>query len=614
MKLLNSSLFLKFALPITAFFAVCIIAMALLVPNLLKQNVIDSAVASATEIVAQFKVLRQYYSENVVKALSDREDIEFSVTHKQDGSLPLPATVVLDMSELLQDRGITLKLYSPYPFPNRKGRTLDQIAQEAWAYLTKNPDRIYTKYVQINGKHIVRIAMPDIMNSESCVSCHNNHPDSSKQNWELGDVGGVLEVTTDVSAAVASAMRTSRWVILGIVGLAIAVVGFAYYVFKKRITRPLVNASAAAKNISEGDLTVSINHVSQDEVGVMLGALQDMQDRLAAVVTNVRGQSESVSAGADQIASGNNELSTRTQEQAANLEETAASMEQIASTVKQNADNAARADQLACGVRTQAEEGGAVIGRAVTAMDEINEASRKIVGIIGLIDGIAFQTNLLALNASVEAARAGEQGRGFAVVASEVRNLASRSASAAKDIKDLVSDSAVKVGDGAKQVSLSGKTLEEIVESISKVSDIVSEIASASSEQSSGIDQVNQAVSQMDNMTRQNASLVQESSAASQSLAEQSNVLMREVAFFKLAGDSQGAHAEAYAAEAGEDCVLSGAPSSDAGVETAAEGASADPRMPAQRPATASPAPLGRPRLQPSMKMKSGLRSGRHMA
>lgn len=325
-----------------------------------------------------------------------------------------------------------------------------------------------------------------------------------------------------------------------ITGLALLLGLFASWLITRSITKPLSEAVDAADKVAAGDLTVDIHPEGKDEVANLMRSMNQMIVQLRKTVATVLSNAEAVNVGAGQIASGNSELSTRTQEQAANLEETAASMEQMTSTVKQNADNAAKADQLARSVSSQASDGGEVISRAISAMGEINEASRKITNIIGLIDDIAFQTNLLALNAAVEAARAGEQGRGFAVVASEVRNLAGRSAAAAKDIKELVNDSAAKVEDGSNQVELSGKTLEEIVESIKKVSDIVSEIAAASSEQSSGIDQVNLAVSQMDSMTQQNASLVDESAAASLSMQEQARSLEQQMAFFKLAeGDGR---------------------------------------------------------------------------
>lgn len=541
MNFFNRSLFWKFALPTIVLFVVCIIAMAFFVPNLLKQSAIDGAVENAKQTVIQFKTLRQYYTDNVVKKLSDRSDITFSATHKQGGSLPLPATVILDMSDLLKNEGTTLQVYSPYPFPNRKGRTLDQFGQEAWAYLKSNPDGIYTKYVQVNGKDIVRVGMPDKMTSESCVSCHNTRADSAKRDWQLGDVGGVLEVDSNIEAVIASGMRTSQWVVLGVVGLALAVMGFAYYIFKKRITQPLSNASAVAKSISEGDLTVSIEHISQDEVGALLVSLKMMQRKLTDILGDMQGGPDAIAHGAHEISCGIDDLSQRTQEQAAALEETASSMEQMTATVKQNSDNASRANQLAMSAREQAERGGSVVSEAVSAMQDINRSSQKISEIIGVIDEIAFQTNLLALNAAVEAARAGDQGRGFAVVASEVRSLAQRSAGAAKEIKELIQDSGGKVEAGSALVDRSGATLKEIMESIKKVSDIVAEISAASHEQSAGIEQVNNAVMQMDEVTQQNAALVEQTAAASYSMSEQAKQLRDRLGYFRFAQDQAGA-------------------------------------------------------------------------
>ena len=253
----------------------------------------------------------------------------------------------------------------------------------------------------------------------------------------------------------------------------------------------------------------------------MSRGVNQLADNMSEVVSKVKVVAAEVHRGADEISSGNANLSQRTEEQSSSLEETASSMEEMTTTVKQNADNAGQANQLAIAARDQAEKGGAVVSQAVRAMSDINDASKKIADIIGVIDDIAFQTNLLALNAAVEAARAGEQGRGFAVVASEVRSLAGRSATAAQEIKELIQDSVRKVEDGSVLVTQSGNTLEKIVASVKKVSDIVAEIAAASREQSSGIEQVNRAVMQMDELTQQNAALVEEATAASQAMAEQ---------------------------------------------------------------------------------------------
>jgi methyl-accepting chemotaxis protein len=275
-----------------------------------------------------------------------------------------------------------------------------------------------------------------------------------------------------------------------------------------------------------GDLTNRLPEEGKSGFFLTLSrGLNQMLDNTAQMVSHIKRASGEVYRGADEISRGNADLSQRTEQQASSLEETASSMEEMTSSVKQNADNAAHARKLASAARDEAEKGGAVVGNAVRAMSEINSASKKIADIIGVIDEIAFQTNLLALNAAVEAARAGEQGRGFAVVATEVRTLAGRSATAAKEIKELIKDSGSKVEDGSALVTQSGQSLEQIVQAVKKVSDIVAEIASASQEQSSGIEQVNKAVMQMDEVTQQNAALVEEAAAASRSMADQASEL-----------------------------------------------------------------------------------------
>jgi methyl-accepting chemotaxis protein len=286
---------------------------------------------------------------------------------------------------------------------------------------------------------------------------------------------------------------------------------------------------------NDGDLTRRIQTEGKAGLLEKIGTgINELTASMAGVVSQVKQAAAEVNRGADEISQGNANLSQRTEEQASSLEETASSMEEMTSTVRQNADNAGQANQLAVAARDQAEKGGAVVAQAVQAMSGINAASNKIADIIGVIDEIAFQTNLLALNAAVEAARAGEQGRGFAVVATEVRNLAGRSATAAKEIKALIQDSVQKVGEGSNLVTQSGATLEQIVASVKKVADIVAEIAAASNEQSAGIEQVNKAVTQLDELTQQNAALVEQASAASQSMAEQARELNTSMQRFKV--------------------------------------------------------------------------------
>ena len=361
-----------------------------------------------------------------------------------------------------------------------------------------------------------------------------------RYNEKLGNTGAAEGAATAASA---------RWISSGLALAIMVLVAGMGLLLARRIASSLKNAIEVAHTIAGGDLSVQVGATSNDEVGQLMSALADMSASLVRIVAEVRSGTDTISTASSEIAAGNLDLSARTEQQAGSLEETASAMEELTATVRQNADNARQAQQMAVSASDKAQRGGQVMGDVIRTMEAIDGASNKIADIIGVIDGIAFQTNILALNAAVEAARAGEQGRGFAVVATEVRNLAHRSAAAAREIKVLISDSVQQVQQGGKLVRQAGANMTDVVDTVRSVTDIVSEISAASVEQSTGIEEINRAITQMDEVTQQNAALVEEAAAASQSLQEQAANLAGVVGTFKLAHGQAGAAPRTPAAQ-----------------------------------------------------------------
>ena len=411
------------------------------------------------------------------------------------------------------DRAVTLD----------KGRELMKVIKESHA--------AYISYTN----NVVDLALNNNDSEATKTLFGENYKTQAAYLTALKNLVDYQEQRMNEGSAQQDAIYHNAFVLMVSLGVAALFIGtfFAYWVTRS-ITQPMQKAVDIARTVAEGDLTSRIEAASDDETGELLRALQAMNDSLIKIVSDVRSGTNAIATASSQISSGNADLSSRTEQQASSLEETASSMEELTSTVKQNSDNARQANQLAVSASDVAAKGGQVVSHVVETMGAINESAKKIADIIGVIDGIAFQTNILALNAAVEAARAGEQGRGFAVVASEVRNLAQRSANAAKEIKVLIGDSVEKVESGSKLVDQAGTTMEEVVSSVKRVSDIISEITAASHEQTSGIEQINQAITHMDESTQQNAALVEEAAAASASLQDQAEKLAQLVSVFKL--------------------------------------------------------------------------------
>jgi len=415
-------------------------------------------------------------------------------------------------------------------------------------------------------------AMPAIAKA-SALYLANNAMDATRvmvkeirpaqKKWlEALDQLGKLEdrLNSQTQADAEAAFASARNFMLVLLALAVAMGIVAATVITRGLLKQLGGepgyTAKIAGSIAEGDLSIGIETKSSDR-GSLLVEMKQMRNSLVDIVSQVRRGTHTITTASREIAAGNSDLSSRTELQASSLEKTASAMEELTSTVKQNADNAREANHLAATASDVARKGGEVVSQVVGTMGEINSSASKIADIIGVIDGIAFQTNILALNAAVEAARPGEQGRGFAVVASEVRNLAQRSAAAAKEIKQLIGDSVAKIGRGSKLVGQAGETMDEVVASVKRVTDIMSDIASASAEQSAGIEQVNVSIIEMDGMTQQNAALVEQAAAAFQSLQDQAAELQRVVSIFKLAEGEEAAAAPAPAPVATRAVVVS---------------------------------------------------------
>jgi methyl-accepting chemotaxis protein len=518
-----------------------------------RRAIIDSQVTAARNLVVMSESVREnmaqkwdlgLFSTTELRRIHDSETDP--ALRKQKVLAVIPVVAAWESAKSKAKEG-GFEFRTPREGARNPANEPDVIESEALMVFDKNPDALEHMVID-EEKNTIRYFRP-VRLEKVCMNCHGDPATSvaiwgrddgkditgfAMDNKQVGDLHGAFEVIKPLDEADQQVRKNVFKGASAVLPLLLLALWFVNRLSRTLFVEPLANAAAICERIAKGDLTEEIEVHSNDEVGKLMGALKAMSGNLNNLVGNVRSSTAEFTRSASEIASGNIDLSSRTEQQAASLEETAASMDQMTTTVQQNADNARQANMLVSEARQRATHGRDVASQTVEAMAAINSSTKRMADIIGVIDEIAFQTNLLALNAAVEAARAGEQGRGFAVVATEVRNLAQRSATSAKEIKDLIRDSTAKVDQGADLVNRTGESLAEIFGAVTNVATMINEIAAASKEQSDGIVQVNQAVSQMDEMTQQNAALVEQSTAAAKSLEEMARELDGLVSKFEV--------------------------------------------------------------------------------